>query len=143
MPLESPIQQRFQHVSARTVRFWALIDSGVIALALPFTATLFLSAIYWLNGLLGGEVEVPAFGAIQMFFVNLSGVLVGVWVAARLLMPVGLLAFIDGIGRTVVALLIIWFVLAQQAPPVLWFFVFTEGVGAVAQLRACFATPRG
>ena len=137
------LQTRFEHVSPRTVRFWALLDSSVLALALPFTATLFLHAIYWLNGLLGGESAAPAFGAMQMFFVNLSGVLVGVWVAARLLMPIGLLAFIDAVGRTLVALLIVWFVLAQDAPPVLWFFVFTEGIGAVAQLRACLAAPRG
>ena len=136
------LETRFRHVSPRTVRFWAMVDSGVLALALPYTATLFLSAIYWLNSLLGGEAVVPAFGAIQMFFVNLSGVLVGVWVVARLMMPIGLMAFIDAVGRTLVALLIVWFVLAQQAPPVLWLFVFTEGIGAVVQLRACFAAPR-
>lgn len=136
------LQTRFQHVSPRTVRFWAMLDTGVLSLALPFTATLFLNALYWINGLLGGEATAPAFGALQMFFVNLSGVLVGVWVAARLLMPIGLLAFIDVIGRTAVALLIVWFVLALDAPPVLWLFVFTEGIGAVAQLRACIAVAR-
>lgn len=136
------LETRFRHVSPRTVRFWAMLDSGVLALALPFTATLFLNAIYWLNGLLGFEATAPTFGAIQMFFVNLSGVLVGVWVAARLLMPVGLLAFIDGVGRSLVALLIVWFVLTQDAPPILWVFVFTEGIGAVAQLHACLAAPR-
>jgi hypothetical protein len=32
----------------------------------------------------------------------------------------------------------------QDAPVVLWFFVFTEGIGAVAQLRAAYwpARPR-
>lgn len=136
------LQTRFAHVSPRTVRFWAMLDSGVLSLALPFTAVLFLDAIYWLNGLFGGAATAPEFGALQMFFVNLSGVLVGVWVAARLLMPIGLLAFIDVIGRSAVALLIVWFVLAQDAPPVLWLFVFTEGIGALAQLRACLTAPR-
>ncbi len=132
---------RFAHVPARTVRFWAWLDTSVIALALPFTAKAFLSLIYTLNGWLGHEASVPAFGPIQMFFVNLSGVLVAVWATARLLHPVGLLAFLDGIGRAVVALLIAWYVLAQGAPPALWFFVFTEGAGAVAQLRACLRAP--
>jgi hypothetical protein len=133
------LDPRFAHVPPKTVRFWALLDTSVIALALPFTAKLFLGAIYALNGLMGHDAVVPEFGAIQMFFVNLSGVLVAVWAFARLLHPVGLLAFIDAVGRTAVALLIVWFVLVQDAPPVLWFFVFTEGIGAVAQLRACLA----
>lgn len=132
---------RFDHVSPNTVRFWALLDTSVIALALPFTATLFLGAIYWINGLLGYEAKVPTFGDLQMFFVNLSGVLVAVWAFARLALPIGLLAFIDAIGRTVVALLIVWFVLVRDAPPALWLFVFTEGAGAIAQLRACLVVP--
>lgn len=135
------LETRFDHVSPKTVRFWALLDTSVIALALPFTAKLFLGAIYAINGMLGHGSVVPEFGALQMFFVNLSGVLVAVWAFARLALPIGLLAFIDAIGRTAVALLIVWFVLAQDAPPVLWLFVFTEGAGAVAQLRACLAAP--
>ncbi|MGQ0697331.1 MAG: hypothetical protein ACT4PZ_03710 [Panacagrimonas sp.] len=133
---------RFDHVSPKTVRFWAMIDTGVIALALPVTAKAFLGLIYWVNGLLGFDSVVPEFAAIQMFFVNLSGVLVAVWAIARLVHPIGLMAFIDSIGRIAVALLICWFVLVERAPPVLWFFVFTEGIGAVAQLRACKGSRR-
>jgi hypothetical protein len=132
---------RFAHVSPRTVRFWAWIDTSVIVLALPITAKAFLALIYGLNGLLGFEADVPAFGAIQMFFVNLAGMLVAVWAIARLVHPVGLLAFIDAIGRSAVALLIVWYVLVEDAPPALWFFVFTESAGAVAQLRACLREP--
>lgn len=132
---------RFDHVPARTVRFWALLDTAVIALALPFTAPLFLAAIYWANGLLGYEASVPAFGTLQLFFVNLSGMLVAVWAAARLALPIGLLAFIDAIGRSAVGLLILWFLLARDAPPVLGLFVVTEWAGAVAQLRACLRRP--
>ena len=132
---------RFAHVSPRTVRFWAWIDTSVIVLALPITAKAFLALIYGLNGLLGFEADVPAFGAIQMFFVNLAGMLVAVWAIARLVHPIGLLAFIDAIGRSAVALLIVWYVLVENAPQALWLFVFTEGVGAVAQLRACLREP--
>jgi len=132
---------RFAHVSPRTVRFWAWIDTSVIVLALPITAKAFLALIYGLNGLLGFEAQVPAFGAIQMFFVNLAGMLVAVWAIARLVHPIGLLAFIDAIGRSAVAMLIAWYVLAEDAPPALWLFVFTEGAGAVAQLRACLREP--
>ena len=132
---------RFDHVSPQTVRFWAFVDTSVIVLALPFTAKAFLSLIYWANGLLGHEATVPGFGAIQMFFVNLAGMLVAVWAIARLVHPIGLLAYIDALGRSAVALLIAWYVLSEGAPPILWFFVFTEGAGAVAQLRACLREP--
>ena len=128
---------RFDHVPPGTVRFWAWIDTSVIALALPFTAKAFLSIVYGINGLLGFETTVPAFGALQMFFVNLAGILVAVWAIARLLHPVGLLAFIDAVGRSAVALLIAWYVVVEGAPPALWCFVVTEGVGAIAQFRAC------
>lgn len=133
---------RYEHVAPATVRFWAMIDSGVLALATPWTATLFLGALYWFNGLLGYESTAPAFGTMQMFFVNLSGVMVGVWVVARLLHPVGILALVDGVGRLLVALLLIAYLLAADAPPVLWFFVFTEAVGAIPQLRACLVPRR-
>ncbi|TDU23244.1 hypothetical protein DFR24_4767 [Panacagrimonas perspica] len=132
---------RFAHVSPRTVRFWAWIDTSVIVLALPITAKAFLALIYGLNGLLGFDAEVPAFGAIQMFFVNLAGMLVAVWAIARLVHPIGLLAFIDAIGRSAVAMLIAWYALVENAPQALWLFVFTEGAGAVAQLRACLREP--
>ena len=132
---------RFDHVPPRTVRFWALVDTSVIVLALPFTAKAFLSLIYWGNGLLGFDATVPAFGAIQMFFVNLAGMLVAVWAIARLVHPVGLLAYVDALGRTAVAALIAWYVLVEGAPAVLWLFVFTECAGAIAQLRACLRKP--
>ncbi|THD01358.1 hypothetical protein B1810_19595 [Panacagrimonas perspica] len=123
------------------MRFWAWIDTSVIVLALPITAKAFLALIYGLNGLLGFDAEVPAFGAIQMFFVNLAGMLVAVWAIARLVHPIGLLAFIDAIGRSAVAMLIAWYALVENAPQALWLFVFTEGAGAVAQLRACLREP--
>ncbi len=128
---------RLNHVSPATIRFWALLDTSVIALALPVTAQLFLGVIYWLNGLMGFDHVMPAFAPIHMFFVNLSGILVAVWAFARLLNPTGLLGLIDAIGRSAVAMLIVWFIIIEDAPPALWLFVATEGLGAIAQFRAC------
>lgn len=129
------------HVSPTTVRFWAMLDTSVIALATPFSAKLFLAMIYWLNAQLGFDQVMPGFAPIQVFFVNLSGILVAVWAVARLLNPSGLMGLIDAVGRSAVALLIVWFVLTQDAPPALWFIVLTEGLGAVAQYRACLHRP--
>lgn len=129
------------HVPAATVRFWALLDTGVLSLALPFTAPLFLGFLYWLNGLLGGASTAPAFDPLALFFVNLSGMMVLVWVAARLLHPVGVLALVDAVGRVLVSALIAWYILIEGAIPVLWLFVGTEMAGAIAQGRAVLRRP--
>lgn len=129
------------HVPAATVRFWALLDTGVLSLALPFTAPLFISGLYWLNGLLGGVSTAPAFDPLALFFVNLSGVMVLVWVAARLLHPVGVLALIDTLGRLLVSALIAYYIVVEGAIPVLWLFVGTEMAGAIAQGRAVLQRP--
>ncbi|MDH4459272.1 MAG: hypothetical protein QE272_11260 [Nevskia sp.] len=129
------------HVPAATVRFWALLDTGVLSLALPFTAPLFLGGLYWLNGLLGGVSSAPPLDPLALFFVNLSGVLVLVWVAARLLQPIGLLALIDAVGRVLVSLLIAYYIVIEGAIPALWLFVGTEMAGAIAQGRAVLRRP--
>lgn len=124
-------------VPARTVRFWAMVDSGVASLALPITAQWFLGAMYFFNGLLGYADTAPSFDGLHMFFVNLSGVMVALWVIVRLLRPDGLMAWVDSWGRLAVSALLIWTLLAADGPPILWFFVFTELLGAAAQFRAC------
>lgn len=125
-----------EHVPPRTVRFWALFDTGVLALALPFTAPLFLRGLYWLNGMLGRTAAVPALDPLAMFFVNLSGLMVLVWIVARLLHPSGTMALIDTIGRCAVSLLIAYYIVAEDLIPILWLFIGTEMAGAIAQLRA-------
>ena len=130
---------RYDHIPARTVRFWAWLDSAVTwMLALPPLAPKFIATLYWLNGLIGGNPVAPAFEPIHLLFVCLTGALVSVWVIARLLHPVGLLAVIDGWARLYVAFVLVWFIVGMDGPSVLWLFVFTEGAGAVAQLRAAY-----
>lgn len=130
---------RHAHIPASTVRFWAWLDSAVtVMLALPPLAPKFIAMVYWLNGLLGGVATPPAFEPIHLLFVCLTGSLVSVWVIARLLHPVGLLAVIDGWGRLWVALLLAYVIIVMGGPQALWLFVFTEGAGTVAQLRAAY-----
>jgi len=128
----------YDHIPARTVRFWALLDSAVTwMLAIPALAPTFLDGIYCLNGLLGGAAEPPHFEPIHLMFVSLTGSMVSTWVIARLLHPNGLLAVIDGWMRLWVGASLIW-VIALGGPPVLWLFVLTEWAGSVAQLRAAY-----
>lgn len=133
---------RFDHVPAKTVRFWASLDTAAGGLiATPFGAELFVGFLYWSNGLLGGESTAPTFTALQLLFVCLMGALVSVWVVARWLHPTGLMAVVDGWGRTYIGLLLVYFIVWRDAPPILWLFVFTEWAGAVAQLRVAYRPP--
>jgi hypothetical protein len=128
---------RFDHVPAATVRFWAWVDSGVTwMLAFPPAAKRFISGLYAVNGWLGGSAVPPPFEPIHWLFVSLTGSLVSIWVAIRLLHPIGLMAVVDGFGRIWIVGVLVWFIVVLGAPPVLWLFVLTEGVGGVAQLRA-------
>lgn len=130
--------RNFNHIPASTVRFWAWLDSAVTwMLAIPALAPHFLGGLYWLNGLLGGATQPPEFQPIHLLFVSLTGSLVSVWVIARLLHPVGLLAVIDGWGRLWVGASLVW-ILLLGGPPVLGLFVLTEWAGAAAQLRAAY-----
>ncbi|MEO7116004.1 MAG: hypothetical protein ABIZ18_09085 [Caldimonas sp.] len=126
-------------VRRRKVRFWAIVDSSLsYTLALPPLAQHFISLLYSINGKLGGSPTAPAFTPLQMFFVCLSGSLIGLWCIARYLKPIGLFALIDGWGRVWVSLLIIWFVAVEGAPRVVLLFVITEMLGAIAQLHEVY-----
>lgn len=130
---------RFAHVPTATVRFWASLDTAAGGLiATPWGADLFVRFLYWSNGLIGGATEAPAFTDLQLIFVCLMGALVSVWVVARWLHPIGLMAVIDAWGRSYIALLLVWFIVVRDAPTVLWLFVFTEGIGGLAQFRAAY-----
>lgn len=129
----------YEHVPARTVRFWALVDSSVAwPLAIPPLAEMFIRFLYTANGWLGGSSTPPVFESIHLLFVCLLGALVTIWVVARWMHPVGLFAWLDGWGRALVAVLLLYFIVCRDAPPVLYFFIFTELAGTVAQLRAVY-----
>jgi hypothetical protein len=126
-------------ISPKTIRFWAWVDSSVTwTLALPPMAEVFIRTLYRINGWIGGESIAPAFLPVQLFFVSLSGVLISLWVLARLLHPAPLFALLDGWGRVAVSALLIYFVFVTGAPKVLLLFVITEMAGAIAQLRAVY-----
>jgi hypothetical protein len=133
------IRLNLDRVRRRKVRFWALVDSSVsYPLALPPLSEHFISLLYTVNGKLGGEAVAPTFTPMQLFFVCLSGSLVGIWCIARYIKPIGLFALIDGWGRVWISLLITWFVAIEGAPRVLLLFIITEMVGAIAQLHEVY-----
>lgn len=128
---------------SRVVRGWGVFDLVVTALlALPPTAAVFLQVLYAVNGRLGGAAAVPAFEPVQWFFVCLAGALGVAWAVARILLPLRTLGRVDAIARLWVTILILYFVFARGAPPVLLAFCATELGGALHQLWALRSSAR-
>ncbi|MES2684682.1 MAG: hypothetical protein V4650_14270 [Pseudomonadota bacterium] len=131
--------RQFEHIPVKTVRFWAWLDTAVTWMpAIPPLSMYFVGGLYWMNGLLGGTSEAPAFEAIHLMFVSLMGSLVTLWCVVRILYAQSWMAVVDGWGRLWIGATLVWIVLAMDGPPILWMFVFTEWIGAFAQLRAAY-----
>ena len=131
---------RFDHIPTKTVRFWAWLDTAVTWMpAIPALSIYFLNGLYWMNGLLGGSATPPATEPIHLVFVSLMGSLVTLWCVVRIVWVQGWMAAADGWGRLWIGATLVWFIVGYGAPPILWMFVFTEWIGAFAQLRAAYA----
>lgn len=128
---------------SRVVRGWAALDLVVCALfVLPPVAAGFLEVLLAVNGRLGGTASVPPFEPLHWLFVCLAGALGVAWAVARLITPLRILGRVDATARTWVAALILYFVFAAGAPPVLLAFVATELGGALHQFWALRSSAR-
>lgn len=116
------------------IRGFAWLDFAVtLPFALPFVSDAAIGLVYRLDAALGFSTVPIGFGPMQMMFVNIMGVLGVVWAAARLREPSETLARFDGLGRVMVAALILH-AINLGASPVLAGFIITELAGSVAQL---------
>jgi len=118
------------------VRLCALVDLPIVAwLAVPGLAPWLLWLVYGLDSAFGLGSAAPVIPPIAWLFVNLAGVLGLLWAGYRLYAPTPALAWADGGGRLVVAVLMGYYVFWQGVTPVVLLFVVTELVGSYAQLR--------
>lgn len=118
----------------KIIRFWASLDLVVTGvLALPFTAKVFITVVYALNGMLGGADTAPEFAPIHWLFVCFTGGLGVLWALVRIYQPTVFNCKADAIGRAWMTLLLLYFVFVAGAPMVLLAFVATEAVGSVHQ----------
>ena len=122
----------------RVMRGWAFLDLVVTGmLALPVVSSAFIALLYGLEGAVFGPREAPPFAPVQLFFVNLAGVLGVLWALARIFEGTRFLALCDTAGRCVVAAWIGLALVAEPgAPRILLLFVATELLGAVHQAIA-------
>jgi len=104
-----------------------LVVTGL--LALPFTAHVFVSALYALSG----ASPAPELPGIAWFFVNLAGALGVLWALVRIARPEPWLARADALGRCAVAALIAGYLVAGALPALMAAFVASELLGAAAQ----------
>ncbi|HEX7777197.1 MAG TPA: hypothetical protein VF449_11795 [Parvibaculum sp.] len=119
----------------RIIRGFAWLDLAITApFVVPYLAEALISLIYRIDAALGYDTPLLEFGALQMMFVNIMGVLGVIWALVRLRDPNEELARIDALGRLIVAALIIH-AITWGATPLLWAFVATELLGSLAQLR--------
>ncbi|MCE9650713.1 MAG: hypothetical protein K8R18_13920 [Parvibaculum sp.] len=116
------------------IRAFAWLDFTVtLPFALPYVSHWLIALIYRVDMHLGFASPLPSFDPVSLMFVNIMGVLGVVWALARIGNPTEDLARLDGLGRLVVAALIIH-AITWGATPVLWAFVATELAGSAAQL---------
>ena len=104
-----------------------LIVTGL--LALPFSAPVFVSALYALSG----AHSAPELPGIAWFFVNLAGALGVLWALVRIARPEPWLARADALGRCAVATLIAGYLITGALPALMAAFVASELLGAGAQ----------
>ena len=129
----------YDHIPLKTVRFWAWLDTAVTWVpAIPPLSIYFISGLYTMNGLIGGVSTAPVFEPIHLVFVSLMGSLVTIWCLARILFAAPWMAVVDGWGRLWIGATLVWIIFAMDGPPILWMFVFTEWIGAFAQLRVAY-----
>jgi hypothetical protein len=122
----------------RIIRGIAWVDFALtLPFALPVVAEALIGLIYRFGAALGYDRPLPEFGALQMMFVHIMGVLSVIWALARLRDPNEALARMDALARLIVAALIIH-AITWGASPLLWAFVATELAGSAIQLRRGF-----
>ena len=116
------------------IRTVAWVDFAItLPFALPYVSHWVIGLLYHIDMQLGLASPIPGFDPVSLMFVNIMGVLGVIWAMARIGSPSAYLARLDGLGRLVVAALIIH-AITWGATPLLWLFVATELAGSAAQL---------
>lgn len=125
---------------ARTAAGFDLVATGL--LAVPGLERRLVDALMQIDAALGLATPAVSLPALALFFANLAGALGVLWALVRLAWPWRQLVRADAIGRCAVAALIGWSIRRGGVTPVLWAFVATELVGAIAQAWALRHLPR-
>ena len=131
--------EKYNYVRPGIVRFWAWLDlvSG-LAMALPPIAYGFAKLIFTINRLIGGTAEMPVFAPIHWLMVFICGVFILNWGVVRLLYPIGLFALIDGYLKLWIGALLVYVIVALDAPLILWVFAFNAAISTLTQLTAVY-----
>lgn len=117
--------RRLSGRAALVVRACAALDLAVTgALAVPPLARALLEAL---------APAMPDPGGFAWLFVHVTGALGVLWAGVRLARPTRALGWADAAGRAWVGGLILWAVVAGDAPRAFALFVATEWGGTLAQ----------
>lgn len=120
------------------IRAVALFDLAVtLPMAVPGLSEDYTAWLLSGFGLLQSPTDWLPLPLSAAIFVVLAGILAVLWNGARVLRPdLVLLVRGDCGGRCAVAMAFAYFLLARDAPAVLWLFVVTELAGSAVEFRA-------
>lgn len=122
---------------ATAVRAVAVLDFAVtLPMAIPVLGACWAALLLSGFGVLQAPGELLPLPLSTLLFLHLAGVLGALWNGARAWRPLPWLVRMDAIGRVAVAALLLWLLLALDAPVVLWLFVATELGGSAIALLA-------
>jgi hypothetical protein len=119
-------------IDAGTRRFVAgaaifdLLSVGL--LAFPFASQLQLDNLYAISGALGIVDSNEVFKPTHMLFVNLFGMLVLVWCAARLFFYQTVLLKVDMAVRGATVPILVWYAFFEDVHDVIYAFIFADAV---------------
>jgi hypothetical protein len=122
----------------KAVRLVAAFDLIVtLPMAVPGLSEYYTAWLLSGFGLLQSPVDWLPLPLSTAVFVVLAGILAVLWNGVRALRPdLALLVRGDCAGRCAVAAAFAYFLLARDAPAVLWLFVATELAGSAVELKA-------
>ncbi len=124
--------------AARWIRIVAIFDLIVtVPMAIPGLADHYTALLLSGFGLFGSPSAWQPLPLSTSLFVVLAGILAVLWNGCRAVHPgFTTLARWDCVGRVAVAAAFVYFLIARDAPAVLWLFVASELLGAAIEATA-------
>lgn len=122
---------------AKEIKRVSIIDLCLVGpMAVPGVSHAIIDLIAMIDHALGLHSEVGEMNAVGMMFMNVVGVLAIVWSVARIKAPAEHLAWLDIYARLAVAFILAFYSFVSGMSVVFAFFMATELIGAVWQMRA-------
>lgn len=102
--------------------------------AVPGLVSIQLATMLKISEGLNLSGQFPVFEPAHLFFLNLFGSIVTIWSVLRILKPEPLFGLVDGIGRAVFSMLMLYYLVVWNIPQVVVLFLVPELLFGISQL---------